>query len=177
MTGAHLIVKGSSMRKDNREEALRYIPQGCIMAEVGVHKGVFTRKILDVVRPSKLYAIDPWLGDGPSQSWYGISQDEMDARFHNCVKKFANDPEVCFIRAKSEVIVDGLTDCEAIYIDGDHRYEAVKMDIECALDAGIRIIILDDCRPGGWWKGGVLKAQQELLPKAKLIGDQAVWVS
>jgi hypothetical protein len=44
----------------NRYDALKWFPQGGVFGEVGVFKGDFSRKIIDVVAPKKLHLIDVW---------------------------------------------------------------------------------------------------------------------
>jgi hypothetical protein len=44
----------------SRYDALRWFPQGGIFAEVGVFRGDFSRKIIDVVAPKRLQLIDVW---------------------------------------------------------------------------------------------------------------------
>lgn len=41
-----------------REELLEFIPKGGVCAEVGVAEGYYSRLILDVVRPQKLYMVE-----------------------------------------------------------------------------------------------------------------------
>jgi hypothetical protein len=44
----------------SRCDALRWFPPGGVFAEVGVFKGDFSRKIIDVVAPKQLHLIDVW---------------------------------------------------------------------------------------------------------------------
>jgi predicted O-methyltransferase YrrM len=50
-----------------------------------------------------------------------------------------------------------------VYIDGDHSYEGVKIDLEISLrklkPGGL--ITGDDYGPGNWWQGGVKRAVDE----------------
>lgn len=47
----------------NRLELLKYLPQNGIIAEVGVFKGEFSQKILEICKPKKLFLIDLWEGE------------------------------------------------------------------------------------------------------------------
>ena len=38
----------------------QFLPENCIGVEIGVHCGVFSKMILDVLAPSTLFLIDPW---------------------------------------------------------------------------------------------------------------------
>ena len=59
---------------DERTFLLEALPHGSVGAEIGVHEGGFSRKILRVVDPAVLHLIDPWKHESAeeySQSWYG----------------------------------------------------------------------------------------------------------
>ena len=64
------------------------LPRKSIGAEIGVHKGDFSRKILRTVSPAALHLIDPWrheTSETYKDAWYGGQaegrQGEMDARY------------------------------------------------------------------------------------------------
>lgn len=44
----------------NRIELLKYIPTNGICAEIGVHRGKYSNKILEICQPKELYLIDGW---------------------------------------------------------------------------------------------------------------------
>jgi hypothetical protein len=45
----------------DRVELLSALPQGGVVGEVGVFKGNFSRRILEIVAPERLHLIDPWV--------------------------------------------------------------------------------------------------------------------
>jgi hypothetical protein len=125
---------------DNRKKLLKSMPKGSVCAEIGVWKGEFSKRILDVTKPSKLHLIDPWAfqPDFPYR-WYGGtragSQEEMDVVFEGVRERFSGCIEVKFHRDYSDKAASEFPDeyFDWIYIDGNHDYEFVKKDLEAFL--------------------------------------------
>jgi predicted O-methyltransferase YrrM len=93
-------------------------------AEIGVSEGKFSRYMCDHVPGLHLLCVDPW-------SAYGrISQRICDGRYAEAVK-MTGKYNVQIVRKTSlkaaEDVVDGSLDF--VYIDGDHRFDAVMLDI------------------------------------------------
>jgi hypothetical protein len=156
-------------RPKARRAVLRLLPKGGVGAEVGVFRGHFARRILDVARPARLYLIDPWenLSDpGLAGARYaeGAGTD-MPALHEEVLARFA--PEVALgrvavLRQRSAEALAGLPDghLDFVYLDGDHRFEAVSQDLALAF-AKLKpsgLLALDDHAPGGWWGEGVVRA-------------------
>lgn len=172
---------------------LKMMPKNSVCAEVGVWKGGFSAQILQIVKPTKLYLIDPWQfkneGDY-KHSLYGGSaakkQSDMDKIYLNVNKKFKKQIEagqVIILRGTSDQIIKNLDpdSLDWIYIDGDHTYEAVKNDILLSTEKVKKngFITGDDYTAGGWWKGGVKNAVDELVrsasfKKVEIIGNQFI---
>jgi Methyltransferase domain len=102
--------------------------------------GAFSEMILEVVRPTELHLIDPWvfIPDVP-YAWEGgrlaSGQQVMDEVYEEVVRRFAARPEVVIHRATSaeaaaEFAPESL---DWVHIDGDHRYEFVRADLEAYL--------------------------------------------
>ena len=43
-----------------RDDALRWFPEGGTLAEVGVFKGGFSRRIVEIAKPKRLHVINQW---------------------------------------------------------------------------------------------------------------------
>lgn len=184
------------MKKVNhRQIVLRLLPADSVGAEIGVWKGDFSARILDVVRPRRLHLIDPWRfadDDAHSRAWYGkrqqAGQAEMDD-IHRQVRRRFRWP-----RLRGQVRVHRTTSLEAaarfddryfdwVYIDGDHLYEAVRGDLE-AWRPKVKpggMVVVDDYGVPGWWDDGVTRAVDEIaasgaLRHAATHGSQAVLV-
>jgi hypothetical protein len=126
----------SRRRRRTRERVLEQMPAGSRCAEIGVWQGDFSQMILDVVRPSELHLIDPWMfvPEAPN-TWFGgrVAQDQeaMDEIYRAVVERFAMRPEVVIHRATSVVSAQHFEPgaLDWVYIDGDHRLDAVRSDL------------------------------------------------
>lgn len=159
---------------DRRHAVLALFPENAVGAEVGVFRGDFSRRIVDVCKPKKLFLVDPWQNfDEPSLSkaWYAKgSPNDMDAIRAGVESGFAEEiarGQVQICHGMSGDILGGFADhsLDYIYIDGDHRYEGVASDLAHAMrvvkPGGV--IAADDYTLGGWWKDGVVRAVNEFL--------------
>ncbi len=160
-----------------RVRLLKRLPKGGVCAEIGVWKGDFSERIVEVVRPARLDLIDPWQAvtdEGYERARYGgklgEGQAEMDALYAAVLERFERE------RRKGVVRVHRLTSLEAakrfraaefdfVYIDGNHRYEFVKADLE-AYAPKVRpggFLAGDDYGVEGWWGDGVTRAVDEFV--------------
>ena len=78
----------------SRDFLLHAMPKNSICAEIGVHEGEFSRRILDIVNPRRLHLIDPWKYEEDelySKALYGgkagVSQAHLDARYLKVVER------------------------------------------------------------------------------------------
>lgn len=114
-----------------RTDLLNFIPKNGIVAEIGVEGGDFAADILKHTNPKKLYLIDCWDSQTFEECTTFYSQDIEDKFYEYVKKRFANDPRVKVIKAYSleatELFEDEFFDW--VYIDANHRYEAVKKDL------------------------------------------------
>jgi SAM-dependent methyltransferase len=101
----------------DRVAMLRRMPTGGVAVEVGVQTGGFSRRILDICRPSRLHLIDL---DLHSYSIAAAFEPEIKA---GVVVLHEDDSAATLAR-----LPDG--ECDFVYIDGDHSYDGVKRDIE-----------------------------------------------
>jgi hypothetical protein len=176
-----------------RRQLLDALPRDAVCAEVGVWKGDFSARILEVVRPRKLHLVDPWAaaaGEGYERAWYGgglkDGQAEMDRLHAAVLDRFAAEREAGVVevhRATSAEaagqIADGALDF--VYIDGDHTYEFVKADLH-AWAPKVKpggLIAGDDYGTPGWWEDGVTRAVDEFVAEGhadvvSLDGNQFV---
>lgn len=163
------------LKFDRRRFLLDLMPKSSVCAEIGVHTGRFSAKILAVVQPRELHLIDPWQHETSEQfqsALYGgradSGQQEMDARYHEVLAQFKGDIDsgrVKVHRGYSGDVLGGFPDryFDWVYIDGNHLYEFVMQDLELAL-IKTRVggyITGDDYGLEGWWEGGVERAVDE----------------
>lgn len=174
--------KSAPKRKDHRESLLRRMPAGGVCAEIGVWKGDFSDRILDVTEPRSLHLVDPWKHESDEiykDACYGgkkaTTQEQMDAIHGRVVKRFEPRVEagtVVIHRSPSADAVAAFEDgyFDWIYIDGNHLYEFVKLDLELWYPKVKRggYMAGDDYVEGRWWKGGVKKAVDEFAAQKSL---------
>jgi len=160
----------------HRDFLLKVMPKNSVCAEIGVYKGDFSKKILDVLNPQKLHLIDPWRYESAEiykESLYGGrsgSQVAMDKIFEDVKKRFEPDiiagRVVLHRKSSHEASLDFPDNYfDWIYIDANHQYEFVKKDMEMYFNKIKKggFIAGDDYADGGWWQGGVKKAVDELI--------------
>ena len=173
-------LRGGLQRRRDRRTTLKSLPKGAVCAEVGTWKGDNAAAILRSTRPSLLYLIDPWRHqEGPdfAKAMYGGlsgGQIEMDGVHDAVLRRFRRQIKRAKVVVKRQASVDAAQSLpegslDWAYIDGDHRYEGVREDLEqfarvvcpggylCGDDYGIK----------GWWDDGVTRAVDEF----------AAWVS
>lgn len=133
-------IEGAMLLAD-RIEAIKRLPKGGVIGEVGVAYGDFSKKLLEIMEPSKFYAIDFFNKDNPYISFWGRTDFEDSGLTHEewYRKKFEKEIKV----GQMEVISGFSWDCLSIqkdntydflYIDACHDYESVKKDISIAYD-------------------------------------------
>ena len=125
---------------DSREMMNQYIKIGHqpAIAEIGVFRGEFAKSLLDMYDPRVFYMIDPWEGQ--------IYSGDVDGNNMCCVEgdacyKAVSDAFACvsaarIIRKYSYAITNEdipPNSLDLIYIDGDHSYQGVSMDLKLAL--------------------------------------------
>jgi predicted O-methyltransferase YrrM len=91
--------------------------------EIGVMRGKFSHSILWMVPESKVFSVDPWLDiDGNPMS-------DIMTQAINRLRPFSDRNTI--IHGASLDVVKTFDDhsVDVVYIDGDHRYEAVKQDM------------------------------------------------
>jgi Methyltransferase domain len=162
--------------KNIRACILSQIPRHAVCAEIGVYKGDFSALILER-EPRKLHLVDPWkfeVDPAYAGSWYGgnlgKNQARMDTIYKSVLTRFR--PQI----TSGTVEVHRNTSAKScaqfpdnyfdwIYVDGNHRYEFVKLDLEMFLPKVKQqgLVAGDDYDSPGWWQDGVTKAVDEAV--------------
>ena len=104
-------------------------------AEIGVAQGTYSKALLDGIPGLHLYAVDPW------RPYQRITQeicDDRKARYVEAVRGYNVDVYAMPSVDASFLLDDGSLDF--VYIDGDHRFDAVMLDL---------ILWTPKVRPGG----------------------------
>jgi hypothetical protein len=114
-----------------KDAILDVLPHGAVVAEVGVFKGGFSQRILEVTEPESLHLVDPWQGDVSSG---GVAAKGNDV--HEAVRRRFQGPiadgQVIVHRASSlqaaAAFEDGTFDW--VFLDANHGYQGMKADLE-----------------------------------------------
>lgn len=124
-------------RIDFLGQLLEYLPRKTTVVEIGVLNGDLSYMLLDQLMPEKLFLIDSW-EEGEEKYEGALSflstAYSTEQHYKNILDRF--DKEIF----DNQVIVDKNFSYDAvknypdnyfdlIYIDADHRYEAVKRDL------------------------------------------------
>lgn len=123
----------------SRGHILKQIKNNSVVAELGVWKGDFSKKIFEYCVPKELILVDSWVYDvkirGCAPQVHGIeplNQKYFDEAYKETQKKFENYSNVLIYKHKSkqasELIEDNYFDF--LYIDAEHSYKAVTEDLK-----------------------------------------------
>jgi len=101
---------------NSRTELLKLLPKNAIVAELGVDQGIFSKEILSITCPSKLYLIDVWDNERYSDS----KKEAVMEKFKDSISK--GNVEIV-IGYSTDVVSSFQNDYfDWIYIDTDHSY-------------------------------------------------------
>jgi hypothetical protein len=141
---------------DKRNFIFKLIKKNSICCEVGVWRGDFSQIIIDKSQPQKLYLIDPWKDFGSDyfeKKHNKYSQENQNTRFTLVNKRFKDQIEkdiIIILRETSKDAIEKIQHIkfDFIYLDGNHKYEFIKFDLEnyFTLLANEGYIVGDDYR-------------------------------
>jgi len=101
------------------------------MVEIGCYVGESTEIFAKSGKFKKIYAVDPWKNgyDDKDIASKQMSMERVEGMFDKTCSAHDNIQKV---KATSSEVADEFEDesIDFVYIDGDHRYEAVKNDIK-----------------------------------------------
>lgn len=121
---------------NNREDLISFFPKKCIFAEIGVFQGTFSKLIYKFLDPEELHLIDLFEGSTCSGDKDGNNVITVNLNHEfNVLKNFYKDVEsVKLHKGTSKEILNLFPDdyFDIIYIDGDHSYEGVTVDLNLA---------------------------------------------
>jgi hypothetical protein len=162
--------------KNIRACILSRIPSRAVCAEIGVYKGNFSKLILER-EPAKLHLVDPWkfeVDPAYAGSWYGgtlgKNQARMDSIYTSVLSRFHSKIRSGVVEVHRNTSAESCSQFadnyfDWIYIDGNHQYEFVKLDLETFLPKlkPHGLVAGDDYGSPGWWQDGVTKAVDEAV--------------
>lgn len=122
----------------NRESMLMELPKNGIVAELGVDKGGFSQKILEINQPVKLHLIDVWA----TERYHAGLRNVVEKRFSNEIVKESVIIHQGFSIDFADQFPNNYFDW--IYIDTDHSYQTTKNEL---------MSYKDKIKPGGFFAG------------------------
>lgn len=121
------------MRPTNKGliDLIRFLPEECIMIEIGSYQGESTQIFLESNKIQKIFCVDPWANgyDNKDAASKRFPMKDVEKIFDT---RFNNDDRVIKIKETSQNALNILKNIfvDFVYIDGLHTYEGVKFDIE-----------------------------------------------
>ena len=133
---------------ETRNDMVKHlVGSGKQICEVGVFLGDFANFLLST-QPKQLVLIDPWEGVGQSGDHDGnnVKQVYLPSAYLNILNQTKPMPNVMTCRGKSGELLPMFKDgtFDMVYLDGDHSYEGVKIDLPLAWAK---------LKKGGWLMG------------------------
>lgn len=134
--------------------------------EIGTHRADFTSVFLKRWKGKHIYCVDPWstppgYEEQSKMLWESENREEDYKYVKKSLYAFPSD-KYSLIRSTSEEAVKQFSNnsIDFVYIDGDHRYEMVKKDLEIWIDkvkhngiiSGHDIVMPNEIN-GGWGPG------------------------
>ena len=152
----------------NRDELISYIPKNSIIAELGVDRGDFSQKLIDVINPQLLCLIDMWGTNRYGNDKADLINDKFKSQIKNkSIKVFRSDSVTAAENFQSSYF-------DFIYIDTDHSYETTIKELR-AWKTKMKedgIIAGHDYMMGNWLKHlGMESLKQYTSFALKIIGN------
>ena len=137
------------MTFDTRTDLVRnLVRSGGVIAEVGVLNGEFSKELIEILNPSRIYMIDRFEGRCLSGDRDGnnVEIHDLDKAYSSLVEYAKSKPAVTVLKGDSSTLLDTLEadSLDMVYLDGDHEYEGCKKDVI----ASWRLL-----KAGGWLMG------------------------
>jgi hypothetical protein len=103
------------------------IPKNGIGAELGVHKGFFTRTLLQYATPTKLHLIDPWYKLSSEWTWTGGNRCTVEGLigvYRSYKREVKSGQVIVHVDGDLEVLA-GFPDAylDWVYVDSSHEYQ------------------------------------------------------
>lgn len=109
------MMKKRDCPQNYRIDFLKDLPKNCICAEIGVHKGEWSKKIIEITKPKELWLIDHWLCSDPNDSRFRV--------FLNNVFDFYKDTKLIIKKGFLEDLEIPYDYFDWVYLDTEHSYE------------------------------------------------------
>lgn len=158
-----------------RDVLMSVIPPGGIGAELGVLKGHLTPGLIEWLKPTKLYVVDPWYLLGPTWEWAAGDQSTVRALLRTIRRlRPALEKEQAHVVVDDDLVfLANLPDqsLDWVYLDSSHMYDHTLKELTLLVRKVKQggVIAGDDWRPEpGHPHHGVCKAVREFEAAGRL---------
>ena len=114
--------------KPSRENFLKLIPTGGVIAEIGVHSGGHAREMKRICQPKEFVLVDCWeITDGSINE---KRKKEIQSRYEIVLESFPDDT---IIKGYSSDVSKTFPDSyfDVVYLDAGHEFEDALNDMKC----------------------------------------------
>ena len=141
-------------KNQRRRRIFSLVPEGGVVAEIGVFRGWFSAEICQHARPKKLYLVDPWTKMGETFGWRDTANTDFGQLTTIRAKEEAltrcqafPDTEVVDIEDFFPACMDQIKEpLDWAYLDAGHSYDSTLSELQ-ALDKIVKpdgFIVGDD---------------------------------
>lgn len=122
----------------------RQVPAGGVGAEIGVHKGDFTERLLTQLQPVRLHLLDPWYLIGPEWNW-GLPDRSTINALCGILKRYSNElvrGQVVLDIGWDEQVLATFPDAtfDWVYLDTIHKFHHTRNELR---------VLARKVKPGG----------------------------
>ena len=115
-----------------RHDLLKILPQWLRIAELGVFHGDFSKEIIEVCCPSKLYLVDLFEGEvsrGDKDRENVIIDKDLSKYYDILQDRYKNTPRVDVIKMDTVSFLETMPVIDVVYIDSAHNYSQVFKEL------------------------------------------------
>ena len=133
---------------ETRSDLLKLLPKGLRIAELGVFRGDFSKEILDICQPSKLYLVDLFDGEvccGDKDGENVVTELDLSTVYFDLKEKYRTNPRVKVQKVDTVAFLETDPVIDAVYIDSQHSFGQVHRELYTAYNnLNIRYILGHD---------------------------------
>ena len=117
---------------ETRSDLLKLLPKCLRIAELGVFRGDFSKEILDICQPSKLYLVDLFEGEvccGDKDGENVATEPDLSTVYFDLKEKYRTNPRVRIEKMNTWCFLDAEPIIDAVYIDSQHTFSQVHAEL------------------------------------------------
>lgn len=136
INGNFTLVHSRMLEFQSRNDMLcNLVKPDSVICEIGVWKGEFASFLLSL-RPKHLVLVDPFQGTVSSGDEHGnnVKDAYLPLEYLVLNQKYKHNPNITLLRGYSHELLPHFAKetFDVMYIDGDHSYQGVKVDLALA---------------------------------------------